>query len=158
MLKHPGIVRLLPIQLDERRYSYMARADEAPGQPWYFVMEYLAGGTVEELLRQQHALDATLAVEIVHQVGVALDYIHTSGYAHLDLKTNNIVFRKPVVAGVAPEAVLIDFGAAQKAMRRAEVEAGALMYLPPERVRVLVGDSGPKRSSTSRRPMSMRWA
>ena len=40
--------------------------------------------------------------------------------------------------------MLIDFGAAQKALRRAEVEAGALMYLPPERVKVLLGNRPPE--------------
>lgn len=144
VLKHPGIVRLYPITLDNRRYSYIARASRLPGKPWYCVMEYLAGGTVEDLIRQQGRLEPALAVEIAHQVGVALDYIHTSGYAHLDVKTNNIMLRRPLEASVAPEAVLIDFGAAQKALRRAEVEAGALMYLPPERVQVLIGNRSPE--------------
>ncbi len=144
VLKHPGIVRLYPIKLDERRYSYMARAVHVPGNPWYYVMEYLAGGTVEDLIRQEGVLDPKLAVEIAHQVGVALDYIHTSGYAHLDVKTNNIALRQPLVPGAAPQAVLIDFGAAQKALRRAEVEAGALVYLPPERVQVLTGSRSPE--------------
>jgi serine/threonine protein kinase len=144
VLKHPGIVRLFPIQLDNRRYSYLARAENLPDQPWYFVMEYLVGGSAEELVHRQRALAAGLAVEIAHQVGVALDYIHTSGYAHLDIKTNNIVFRHALAPDAPPEAVLIDFGAAQKALRRAEVEAGALMYLPPERVQVLLGHRAPE--------------
>ena len=55
VLKHPGIVRLFPIQLDDRRYSYMARADNLPGRPWYYVMEYLAGGTAEDLVREQRS-------------------------------------------------------------------------------------------------------
>jgi len=144
VLKHPGIVRLFPIQLDDRRYSYMARADNLSGRPWYYVMEYLAGGTAEDLVREAGALDPALAVEIAYQVGVALDYLHGSGYAHLDIKTNNIALRRPLVPDTPPEAVLIDFGAAQKALRRAEVEAGALMYLPPERVAVLVGNRPPE--------------
>jgi len=144
MLKHPGIVRIYPVQLDDRRYSYMVRAENLPGSPWYFVMEHLSGGTAEDLVRKQGALAPALAVEISHQVGVALDYIHTSGYAHLDIKTNNIALRRPLAPDKAPEAVLIDFGAAQKALRRAEVEAGALMYLPPERVQVLLGERAPE--------------
>jgi len=144
VLKHPGIVHIFPVQTDERRYAYMARAVNLPNRPWYFVMEYLAGGTVEDLIRQRGALNPTLAVEIAHQVGAALDYIHTSRYAHLDIKTNNIVFRRPLAHHLPPEAVLIDFGAAQKALRRAEVEAGALMYLPPERVEVLIGNRAPE--------------
>ncbi len=144
VLKHPGIVHIFPVQTDERRYAYMARAVNLPNRPWYFVMEYLAGGTTEDLIRQRGALAPALAVEIAHQVGAALDYIHSSRYAHLDIKTNNIVFRRPLARNIPPEAVLIDFGAAQKSLRRAEVEAGALMYLPPERVEVLVGNRAPE--------------
>ena len=69
MLKHPGIVRLFPIPLDDgaaasRRHTFMARADTLPGAPWYFVMEYLAGGTVEELVTRVGALPPPMAAEI----------------------------------------------------------------------------------------------
>ncbi|PKO22313.1 MAG: hypothetical protein CVU38_10110 [Chloroflexi bacterium HGW-Chloroflexi-1] len=144
VLKHPGIVRMYPIQVDERHFSYMTRAVNLPGSPWYFVMEHLSGGTLEELLHDSGPLTPALAVEIIHQVGVALDYVHVSGYAHLDIKTNNILFRYPLNHRERPEAVLIDFGAAQKALRRAEVDAGSLMYLSPERVEVLVGKRSPE--------------
>lgn len=70
--------------------------------------------------------------------------MHSKGYAHLDIKTNNILLREPLNDENLLQAVLVDFGAAQKAVRRAEVEAGALVYLPPERVRVMRGDAPPE--------------
>ena len=143
-LKHPGIVRIYPIKVDNRRYSFMARATTIPGQPWYFVMEYLAGGSVEDMIKQHGALNPALAAEIAQQMSMALDYMHARGYAHLDVKPNNVLFRRPVTPGELPEAVLIDFGSAQKHERRAEVEAGALVYLPPERLRVMIGDKPPE--------------
>ncbi len=143
-LKHPGIVRIYPIKVDNRRFSFMARATTLPGHPWYFVMEYLAGGSAEDLIDQYGAVDPVLAAEIMQQVGMALDYMHARGYAHLDVKPNNIMFRRPITPDEPPEAVLVDFGSAQKETRRAEVEAGALVYLPPERVRVMRGDAPPE--------------
>ncbi|HHB90959.1 MAG TPA: serine/threonine protein kinase [Anaerolineae bacterium] len=143
-LKHPGIVSIYPIKVDDRRFSFMARATALAGQPWYFVMEYLAGGSVEDLIEQYGAMNPVLAAEIAQQVCMALDYMHARGYAHLDVKPNNILFRRPLMPDERPEAVLIDFGSAQKSERRAEVEAGALVYLPPERVRVMIGDKPPE--------------
>ena len=143
-LKHPGIVSIYPIKVDERRFSFMARATTLPGQPWYFVMEYLAGDSVEDLIEQYGALNPVLAAEIAQQMCMALDYMHARGYAHLDVKPNNVLFRRPLNPDERPEAVLIDFGSAQKSERRAEVEAGALVYLPPERLRVMIGDKPPE--------------
>ena len=143
-LKHPGIVRLYPIKVDERHYSYMARATALSGQPWFFVMEYLGGGSIETLIKKNGALGPKLAIEITQQMCMALDYIHTNGYSHLDIKTTNIMLRRPIDKNEPPLPVLIDFGAAQKNMRRAEVEAGALVYLPPERVLVMTGDKAPE--------------
>ena len=107
-------------------------------------MEYLSGGTLEDIISVRGPLAPRLAVEIIYQVGLALDYVHTSHYAHSDVKTNNIMFRRPLDDRTRPEAVLIDFGATLKALRRPEVDAGALVYLPPERVEVLVGKRGPE--------------
>ena len=143
-LKHPGIVHIYPIQVDNRRYSFMARAMSHPGQPWYFVMEHLAGGSVEDMIKQYGPIDPVVAAEIAQQMCMALDYMHARGYAHLDVKPNNVLFRRPLSPGELPDAVLIDFGSAQKNDRRAEVEAGALVYLPPERLRVMIGDKPPE--------------
>ena len=143
-LKHPGVVRIYPIKVSERRFTFMARALELPGQPWYFVLEYLAGGSVDDLIKQRGALDPVLAAEITQQVCMALDYMHAQGFSHLDIKPNNVLFRRPLKAGELVEAVLIDFGSAQRNQRRAEVEAGALVYLPPERVQVMMGDKPPE--------------
>jgi len=143
-LQHPGVVRIFPIPLDRRRLSYMARATEIAGRPWYFAMEYLAGSSVERLLQRRVSLSISLVVEMVQQVCAALDYVHAKGFAHLDIKAGNILLRGRRHAGARPEVVLVDFGAAQRALRRAEVEAGAVLYLPPERVLVMRGDAPPE--------------
>jgi hypothetical protein len=142
-LRHPGVVRIYPMLSDERRVSFCARAAEIDGHPWYFAMEYLAGGSIENLAERRGPLPVGLAVEIAQQVAEALDYIHAKGFAHLDIKTSNILLREPLDQRV-PQAVLIDFGAAQRPLRRAEIDQGSLVYLSPERVRVMRGDDPPE--------------
>ncbi len=139
-LHHPDIVRIFPIPMEGGGLAFTARAMNLEGHPWYFVMEYLGGGSVEELVKEEGALDVWLAVEVLYQVASALDYLHSKGYAHLDVKLSNMMFRGAVEQSGRPEIVLVDFGAAQKSQLRAEVEAGALVYLPPERVRMLQGE------------------
>ena len=117
----------------------LRRAPEVDGDPWYFVMEYLGGGSLDALVDARERLEPPLAVEIAHQVCVALDHIHKAGFAHLDIKTNNVLFRQPLSDRGAPEAVLIDFGSAQKFLRQADVEQMTLVYAPPERVRIKKG-------------------
>ncbi len=136
-LRHPGLVRLFPIAAGDRHIAFCARALELPGQPWYFAMEHLKGPSVDALIRRDGRLPAPLAVELAQQVSATLEYVHGKGYAHLDIKPSNILLRHPDDGSLPPEAVLVDFGAAQKAVRRAEVEAGVLAYLSPERVRVM---------------------
>ncbi len=145
-LSHPGIVRLYPIPAQHIKRTFVARALELDGQPWYFAMEYLAGPSAVTLVSQHGALAPGLAVEIGQQTAAALEYIHGRGLAHLDVSANNILLREPLAEATVLssvrghlQAVLVDFGAAQRLVRRAEVEEGRLVYMPPERVRVLQG-------------------
>jgi len=143
-LRHPGIVAIYPIPLDAAHVYHRMRALDLDGQPWYFAMEYLSGGSLEQLLDQQAQLEPRLAVEVAQQVGAALDYVHARGFAHLDVKPTNILFRRPGDAKTAPEAVLVDFGTAQKFRRQVDVEGLTLAYSPPERVRIQKGELPPE--------------
>ncbi len=143
-LKHPGIVRIYPIPFGNRNMPFVARAAGIEGQPWFFCMEYLAGGTVEALVEKNRLLPISLAVEIAQQVCLTLDYLHGQGYAHLDIKPHNIMLRAPLEEGVAPQAVLVDFGTAQKRGWSTDVEGGSIAYLPPERLREMQGTVAPE--------------
>ncbi len=143
-LHHPGIVTIYPIPLDATRVYHRMRALNLDGQPWFFAMEYLSGGSLEQFLEQQTQLDLRLAAEIAHQAGAALDYVHSRGFVHLDVKPSNILFRRPYDGKMAPEAVLVDFGTAQKFRRQVDVEGLTLAYSPPERVRIQKGELPPE--------------
>ncbi len=145
-LRHPGIVHTYPIPWgDDRRLVYSARAQYLPGQPWYFVMEYLQGGSVADRIKQETRLSVREAVETAHQVSQALDYIHSKKVAHLDIKTENILYRFPPADDVRPEAVLIDFGIARR-HGQTGLDAGSLSFLAPERLQELRGEPAPEQA------------
>lgn len=142
-LKHPGIVRLYPIQkVNLRNLPYMAQSN-LPGRPWFSVMEYLAGDSLANLLHEQTRLDIGVALEIARNLAVTLDYLHNLNQVHLDIKPENILFRQPLRSGTEPQPVLIDFGIA-RAVGQAGLEAGTLQWSAPERVRFVRGDKPPE--------------
>ncbi|MBM4091861.1 MAG: hypothetical protein FJ276_20895 [Planctomycetes bacterium] len=142
-LRHPGIARIYPI-LSGQRPIFMARAVEIREQPWYFVMERLDGGPVTTLVRGGSRLETPMAVEIAQQVAATLDYVHARGFAHLDIKASNVLLRRPLSRHSLPEAVLVDFGTAQRSARTEELDAGTLVYAPPERVKIREGQAPPE--------------
>lgn len=130
-LDHRNIVTIYPIPRRGKADVYSARATKLDGQPFYFVMEYLDGGTLDNYLEHVGSLPADEASAIALDIARALDYMHRKGYAHNDLKLENIVFRQKVRAGEAFAPVLIDFGVATKIQ-----PPGALSFYiaPPEQL------------------------
>lgn len=142
-LKHPGIVRLYPIQkANLRNLPYLAQST-LPGRPWFSVMEYLAGDSLANLLHEQTRLDVGMALEIARNLAATLDYLHNLNQVHLDIKPENILFRQPLRSGAEPQPVLIDFGIA-RTVGQAGLEAGTLQWSAPERVRFVRGDKPPE--------------
>jgi len=39
-LRHPSIVRIVPMRIDGSKTSFVARAATQPDMPWYYAMEY----------------------------------------------------------------------------------------------------------------------
>ena len=142
-LKHPGIVRLYPVQKTGlRNLPYMAQTSLS-SRPWFSVMEYLAGGSLANLLEVQKQLDIGTALEVARSLASTLDYLHNLNQVHLDIKPENILFRGPLQPGHEPQPVLIDFGIA-RTVGQAGLEAGTLQWSPPERIRSVRGDRPPE--------------
>lgn len=153
---HQNIVRLQPIpRMDKEGELLYANAVELIGNPVFFVMEYLAGGTLEEYLKQAKRLTVPEAAEIGLQVARALDHMHQRGYVHNDLKLENIVFRKPVVAGHPFLPVLIDFGIATRIQ---QPNAGSLYIMSPEMVAKMKGDRPPEITDNIDRAKGDVWS
>lgn len=71
----------------------------------YYVMEYVEGASLSQIVKSQGALREAKAVEYIRKVADAVGYMHSLSMNHLDLKPANIMVRKE-----DNEPILIDFG------------------------------------------------
>ncbi|MBQ7111467.1 MAG: serine/threonine protein kinase [Thermoguttaceae bacterium] len=89
-LKHPNVVRLLDASQDAAVH--------------YAVYEYVDGGDARGLLARFERLPFRVAAYIVSETAKALDYLHSLGLVHRDVKPGNILLMK------TGEVKLADFG------------------------------------------------
>ncbi|MFQ5942832.1 MAG: serine/threonine-protein kinase [Anaerolineales bacterium] len=139
-LDHRGVVRLRRVSAGKNPYK--ERAVQIMGTPWFFGMECLQGGSLEAYLRGLGPLSLGEAAAICHQVGTSLEYIHRSGFAHNDVKPDNILFRRELRIGDRLEPVLIDFGVAAKLVKP-QLD-GSVVYMAPERLQESRDPSAPE--------------
>lgn len=132
-LNHRNVVQLHRIPRSDRSDLYYARAIEIPGNPYFFVMEYLVGNTLDAYLQQVKSLSVAEAAAVALEIALALFHMHEKHYAHNDLKLENIVFRQPIVAGMPFQPVLVDFGIATRV--NLQIHAGSPYVMSPEQLR-----------------------
>ncbi len=97
---------------------------------YYIVMEYLEGGTLEDLIEEAGPLPPREAAEITVEISDALQLAHESGVIHRDIKPQNILLSK------GGEAKVADFGIARAASATTMTQAGSILgtvhYISPE--------------------------
>lgn len=125
-LKHPGIVAVFDVASDG-------------GTP-HIVMDYVVGVTLEAKLAGGLAIRD--AVELVRQTALALDYAHSNGIIHRDVKTQNILIN------AEGQAQLMDFGLARDNAASQHLTAtgetmGTPLYMAPEQIDCEQGTLGP---------------
>jgi len=135
-LDHPNIIKILPTPLGNTS-DYIVKDPETGC--WYFAMEYMAGGSLEDWLQRHKRFTLMEAVDVVRQIGAALDAAHGAGIVHLDVKPSNILFhtrpeKKP------RRAVLTDFGIARPCGRIASGQTLTVEYASPEQVKLASGE------------------
>jgi TolA-binding protein/predicted Ser/Thr protein kinase len=119
-LSHPGIIQIFD------------RGEQ--GGAYYIVMEYVRGCSLEDLIRERR-LEIHEIVDIASQVARALDYAHSKGVVHRDVKPGNVLVSSD--SGVTKVA---DFGIAQLAqaqlrgetITRENIGMGTINYMAPE--------------------------
>ena len=95
LLRHPGIVAV-------RQFGVLP--DARP----FFIMEYLDGGTLDDLLRARGRLTPDEVLAVLEPVCSALGAAHAAGVVHRDVKASNIAFN-----GASRAVKLLDFGIAK---------------------------------------------
>ncbi|MDH5500986.1 MAG: serine/threonine protein kinase, partial [Gammaproteobacteria bacterium] len=126
-LVHPNIVRFIDLDRDDDLY--------------FLVMEWLDGRTLADILDSKDAssIDCKSAFRITSQVGEALEYAHSRGIVHADIKPGNIM--------IMPngDAKLFDFGVARVRQQQAEgqFDPGVLGAITPaySSMQVLTGEN-----------------
>jgi eukaryotic-like serine/threonine-protein kinase len=62
--------------------------------PVYFVMEFLEGKSLEDVIEREGAVELHRALNIANQIALALEAAHAHGIIHRDLKPDNIMLLK----------------------------------------------------------------
>lgn len=108
----------------------------------YLVSEFVDGIPLNQMLREQR-LELRVAVDLVRQIAEALNYAHSEGIVHRDVKPSNIMMNR------AGRPQVMDFGLAK---RDADVESamtiegqivGTPNYMSPEQARGTIAEIGP---------------
>ncbi len=96
---------------------------------YYIAMEYVAGRTLKQLIRDEAPLDPVRAIDITLQILRAARFAHRRGVIHRDLKPHN------VMVDDADQAKVTDFGIARAGasdMTETGSILGTAQYLSPE--------------------------
>jgi serine/threonine protein kinase/outer membrane protein assembly factor BamD (BamD/ComL family) len=122
ILNHPSIVTVHDIGQDEE--SGMT----------FIAMEYVEGQNIKEILAQGRALTFDQIGDIIAQVAEALDFAHSKGIVHRDVKPANIILLD------GGRAKITDFGIAKIASGTANLTTtgqflGTPNYMAPEQIK-----------------------
>jgi formylglycine-generating enzyme required for sulfatase activity/predicted Ser/Thr protein kinase len=118
-LKHPHIVPIMDVA-------------EHGGRP-YYIMSYINGGSLADLLRLEKKLSTERAIELTIKLLSALSEVHGKGIIHRDIKPDNVLLDE------SGEPYLIDFGIA-RVEEGGEVKSvygisiGTPQYMSPEQL------------------------
>ncbi len=96
----------------------------------YLVMEYVAGSSVGEILREYGKLNPADALEIAHHVAEAIAYVSQVGLVHRDIKPDNIMLDKKGRVKLCDLGLARPSGATQ--LTSPMVAQGTPAYMAPE--------------------------
>jgi serine/threonine-protein kinase len=116
-LEHPAIVPVYDV-------------GEQDGQP-YFVMRYMAGGSLSQLIASKGKLSLQETAHIIDRIASALDHAHKQHIIHRDIKPDNILF------DLDHNPYISDFGVARPAASASssnEGQVGTPGYMSPEQI------------------------
>ncbi|WP_069465270.1 Stk1 family PASTA domain-containing Ser/Thr kinase [Actinacidiphila rubida] len=117
-LAHPNVVGVFD-QGQDGAYVYLA-------------MEYVAGCTLRDVLKERGALQPRAALDILEPVLAALGAAHRAGLVHRDMKPENVLI------GDDGRVKVADFGLVRAVDTQTSASTGALLgtvsYLAPEQI------------------------
>ena len=98
----------------------------------YYVMPYIEGGSLRQVLERERRLGVDRALEIAEPVADALSYAHRMGVLHRDIKPENILFSQghPIVADFGIAKAISTAGGTN--LTRTGFPLGTPGYMSPE--------------------------
>jgi serine/threonine-protein kinase len=122
ILSHPNIVTIYDI--------------ETEGELAYIAMEFVDGQSLEQIMAEGRPLDASFALAVLRQTAGAVDYAHSKGIVHRDIKPGNILIAGNQIVKVT------DFGIAKATANDQFTMTGVIVgtpnYMAPEQVQGLI--------------------
>lgn len=127
-LDHPSIVKVYDFGQEQNTL--------------YIVMEFIPGDNLQQLLAKLQAKGQWIvlpeAIELIRQIGLALDYAHRVGVLHRDIKPANIMIKVNSDKSELFQPVLTDLGLAKLSKSGLSTQSGMTMgtpnYMSPEQV------------------------
>jgi len=113
-LNHPNIVQVFSLERNKKTS--------------FITMEYIEGQTLRELLNKKRLLDNQAIINISLDITKGLEYIHSKGIIHKDIKPKNILTTGTI-------AKISDFGIASCGPTAYSHRQGAPSYMSPEQVK-----------------------
>ena len=116
-LSHPGIVTVYDVGHE--------------GENAFIAMEYLAGESLDDQMKSAAGLSLERVVDVIDEVGAALDYAHSQGVVHRDVKPANIM------SASDGRFKLADFGIAtlnEDTLTVENTQIGTPSFMSPEQV------------------------
>ena len=118
-LVHPNIVQ------------FRALEEAAAGVRPFLVMDYIDGQTLDDYLADEGKLTEDETLRVLRPIAAALDYAHTKGVVHRDVKPGNVMIARDGTP------YILDFGIAREVQETVtrvtgKFSSGTLMYMSPE--------------------------
>ncbi len=123
LLNHPNIVSIYDIGDEDVKF---------------LSMEFIDGHTLRKILKQKKVIPISQVIRIMGQILDAMEYAHTKGIIHRDMKPDNIMITREGVIKI------MDFGLAKIENALPLTDSGVVMgtewYMSPEQIKGYPGD------------------
>jgi len=119
-LSHPNIVQVYDVGVEESIYFYS--------------MEYIPHGSVEELLNKEDRLPLIRALEVVRDAALGLQYAELKGLVHRDIKPGNLMIGSEQIVKIG-DLGIARFGEGESGVSQKDGVSGSPHYIAPEQAR-----------------------